>query len=105
MKPRRQFELRIHGRKVLLGERTLVMGVVNVTPDSFSDGGLYFEPTRAIEHGLRLARDLVRRPSRVDRAVLRGGRATLAGGRVRARAAPGSGPILRRDKTRARKWS
>ncbi len=57
MKPRRQFELRIHGRKVLLGERTLVMGVVNVTPDSFSDGGLYFEPTRAIEHGLRLARE------------------------------------------------
>jgi dihydropteroate synthase len=57
MKPRRQFELRIHGRKVLLGERTVIMGVVNVTPDSFSDGGLYFEPARAIEHALKLARE------------------------------------------------
>jgi dihydropteroate synthase len=32
-----------------------VMGVVNVTPDSFSDGGLYLEPTAAIEHGHQLA--------------------------------------------------
>ena len=35
--------------------RCLVMGIVNVTPDSFSDGGTYFHPDRAIEHGLRLA--------------------------------------------------
>ncbi|GAA1138973.1 dihydropteroate synthase [Ornithinicoccus hortensis] len=32
----------------------LVMGVVNVTPDSFSDGGMWLEPERAIEHGLEL---------------------------------------------------
>jgi dihydropteroate synthase len=56
MKTRRQFELRISGRKFRLGERTLIMGVVNVTPDSFSDGGLYLEPARAVEHGLKLAR-------------------------------------------------
>ena len=31
------------------------MGIVNVTPDSFSDGGRFFEPARAVEHGLRLA--------------------------------------------------
>ncbi len=36
------------------GSRPLIMGVVNVTPDSFSDGGLWFEPEAAIEHGLRL---------------------------------------------------
>ncbi|RCV55159.1 dihydropteroate synthase [Marinitenerispora sediminis] len=35
--------------------RCLVMGVVNVTPDSFSDGGRWFDPARAIEHGLRMA--------------------------------------------------
>ena len=35
-------------------DRTLVMGVVNVTPDSFSDGGRWFEPTSAVEHGLQL---------------------------------------------------
>ena len=34
--------------------RCLVMGVVNVTPDSFSDGGEHFEAGRAIEHGLDL---------------------------------------------------
>lgn len=35
-------------------DRTLVMGVVNVTPDSFSDGGQWFEPAEAIAHGRRL---------------------------------------------------
>jgi dihydropteroate synthase len=33
------------------------MGVVNVTPDSFSDGGAWFEPAAAIDHGLRLVAD------------------------------------------------
>jgi dihydropteroate synthase len=36
-------------------DHTLIMGVVNVTPDSFSDGGRYFENTEAIAHGRRLA--------------------------------------------------
>lgn len=35
-------------------DRCLIMGVVNVTPDSFSDGGRYLDPTRAIERGLEL---------------------------------------------------
>lgn len=35
-------------------DRTLVMGVVNVTPDSFSDGGRWFEPSAAVEHGRQL---------------------------------------------------
>jgi dihydropteroate synthase len=33
------------------------MGIVNVTPDSFSDGGAFFDPARAVEHALQLARD------------------------------------------------
>ncbi len=36
------------------GERTLLMGIVNVTPDSFSDGGMFLNPTDAIDHGLQL---------------------------------------------------
>ena len=36
--------------------RTLVMGVVNVTPDSFSDGGHYLAADAAVEHGLALNR-------------------------------------------------
>ena len=35
-------------------DRCLVMGVLNVTPDSFSDGGLWLDPDAAVEHGLRL---------------------------------------------------
>ena len=48
---------RLHSRHLTLGARTLVMGVVNITPDSFSDGGLYLEPERAVEHALRLLDD------------------------------------------------
>jgi dihydropteroate synthase len=40
-----------------LGPRTLVMGVLNVTPDSFSDGGLYVDPAAAVAHGARMADD------------------------------------------------
>jgi dihydropteroate synthase len=39
-----------------LGERTLVMGVLNVTPDSFSDGGKFLDPQSAIEHALEMER-------------------------------------------------
>ena len=56
MKPRPLFELRINKRKVRLGERTLIMGVLNATPDSFSDGGRYFAPELAVAHGLELVR-------------------------------------------------
>ncbi|MFZ1137317.1 MAG: dihydropteroate synthase [Candidatus Korobacteraceae bacterium] len=45
---------RLRSRSLELGRRTLVMGVVNVTPDSFSDGGKYYEPERAIGHTLEL---------------------------------------------------
>jgi dihydropteroate synthase len=38
----------------VLGERTLVMGILNITPDSFSDGGLRFDASRAIEDGFRM---------------------------------------------------
>jgi dihydropteroate synthase len=40
-----------------LGERCLVMGIVNVTPDSFSDGGKWFDARRAFEHAMSLLRD------------------------------------------------
>jgi len=53
---RPKFDIKISGRKVMMGDRTLIMGVLNVTPDSFSDGGLYFDPARAVERGLELAR-------------------------------------------------
>jgi dihydropteroate synthase len=42
------------GTSISLGERTIVVGVLNVTPDSFSDGGLNFEPSRAVERALEM---------------------------------------------------
>ncbi|MGD0920463.1 MAG: dihydropteroate synthase [Terriglobia bacterium] len=54
MTPRPTFQLIVNRRRVLLGERTLIMGVLNVTPDSFSDGGRYLTADRAIEHGLEM---------------------------------------------------
>ena len=43
------------GDRVLPLNRPVLMGIINVTPDSFADGGRYLEPARAVEHGLRLA--------------------------------------------------
>jgi dihydropteroate synthase len=51
------FEWQIGSRSLQLGKRTLIMGVVNVTPDSFSDGGVHFDRGRAVEHALKLLRD------------------------------------------------
>jgi dihydropteroate synthase len=54
MGPQKKFRLKLRSRTLILGERTLVMGVLNVTPDSFSDGGKYDQPGIAIEHALAL---------------------------------------------------
>jgi dihydropteroate synthase len=52
---RKRFTLQFsHGKRLELGARTLVVGVLNVTPDSFSDGGQHFESARAIEHALAM---------------------------------------------------
>ena len=48
------FQWNIGSRTLELGKRTLIMGVVNVTPDSFSDGGMYLDHDQAVKHGLRL---------------------------------------------------
>ncbi|HYA96027.1 MAG TPA: dihydropteroate synthase, partial [Terriglobales bacterium] len=51
---RPHFTWQLRSRTLELGPRTIIMGVLNVTPDSFSDGGRFFEPQAAIEHGLKL---------------------------------------------------
>jgi dihydropteroate synthase len=51
---RKKFRLKLPSRTLVLGERTLVMGVLNVTPDSFSDGGKYAQPESAVEHALAM---------------------------------------------------
>lgn len=51
---RNKFILKTSRRKIILGSKTLVMGILNVTPDSFSDGGVFFSAEKAIEHGLKM---------------------------------------------------
>jgi dihydropteroate synthase len=51
---RRHFVWKFRDRELLTGERTLIMGVLNVTPDSFSDGGKYLEPDRAFARAIEL---------------------------------------------------
>jgi dihydropteroate synthase len=55
---RRTFRIPLPSGLVLtLGERTLVMAIVNVTPDSFSDGGQRFQPDRAIADAIQMVAD------------------------------------------------
>lgn len=55
---RRRYTVPLPGGRLLeLGARTLVMGIINVTPDSFADGGLRFDPERAIDDGLLMIAD------------------------------------------------
>lgn len=48
------FDLDCRGKKLRLGEGTVVMGILNVTPDSFSDGGRYNDPGRAVERAWQM---------------------------------------------------
>jgi dihydropteroate synthase len=45
---------RLRTRTLEPGRRTLVCGVLNITPDSFSDGGMFLDPTKAVAHGLKM---------------------------------------------------
>ena len=56
MTKRKLFRLKLKRTTLVMGERTLVMGVLNVTPDSFSDGGKFFRLDRAVEAALATQR-------------------------------------------------
>jgi dihydropteroate synthase len=51
---RKLYYWKLRSREIMLGERTVLMGVLNVTPDSFSDGGKYSDPDRAFARALEL---------------------------------------------------
>jgi dihydropteroate synthase len=54
---RKRFRLHLRSRTMILGERTLVMGVLNITPDSFSDGGAYLDSAAAVARALQIEHD------------------------------------------------
>jgi dihydropteroate synthase len=49
-----EYVLKTFRREIHLGKKTLIMGILNVTPDSFSDGGLYCSQQKAVERGLQM---------------------------------------------------
>jgi dihydropteroate synthase len=51
---RPQFDWRLRTRSLALGPRTLLMGILNATPDSFSDGGQFLDPRAALTHALQM---------------------------------------------------
>jgi len=51
---RKRFEWKLKNRNIQLGDRTLIVAILNVTPDSFSDGGRYTEPDRAFARAIEL---------------------------------------------------
>ena len=51
---RSHFDWRLRTRSLALGPRTLVMGILNATPDSFSDGGQFLDPRVALTHALQM---------------------------------------------------
>jgi dihydropteroate synthase len=77
------FQWSLGSRSLELGKRTLIMGVVNVTPDSFSDGGLYLDRDHAVTHAERLLDE------GADILDI-GGESTRPGARVEASAATSS---------------
>ncbi|HEY3929545.1 MAG TPA: dihydropteroate synthase [Candidatus Koribacter sp.] len=83
------FQWNVGRRRIELGKRTLVMGVLNVTPDSFSDGGQFRSPEEAVQCGLRLLDE------GADLLDI-GGESTRLGVRVGSDASVSAGEELRR---------
>jgi dihydropteroate synthase len=51
------YAIRCRKRTLVLGKQTLLMGVLNVTPDSFSDGGLFYDKGKAVSYGLKMVEE------------------------------------------------
>ena len=51
---------------ISLGQRTIVMGILNLTPDSFSDGGVYNEPAKAVARALEIEENRYGRYERAE---------------------------------------
>src|SRR6185503_2436561 len=89
---RKRYRIRLRGAEVWLGERTWVMGVLNVTPDSFSDGARFASSEDAIAAGVALfeaGADIVDAAGRATRRGGRGAAPSRAGDR-------GAAPVRRR---------
>ena len=54
---RKRFVVDCVGHKLALGKKTCLMGILNVTPDSFSDGGLFFDAKKAVRRALEIERE------------------------------------------------
>ncbi|MCL6584501.1 MAG: dihydropteroate synthase [bacterium] len=57
MEKRKEYSLLLHDRTIRLGARTCIMGILNVTPDSFSDGGKFLDPDMAIRRACQMVEE------------------------------------------------
>src|SRR5260370_32729631 len=89
------FQWNIGSRVLELGRRTLIMGVVNVTPDSFSDGGLYIDAEKAVVRAEQLLDDGAT-------IIDVGGESTRPGASVAGTSAGGTGNEPAREDAAAR---
>jgi dihydropteroate synthase len=85
----------LRSRELELGRRTLVMGIVNVTPDSFSDGGSFLDPQAAVAHALQLLEE------GADILDL-GAESTRPGSRAGSQAGAADAPLVSADEEQAR---
>ncbi|MDD7986353.1 dihydropteroate synthase [Lentisphaera marina] len=54
---RKRYTWQCRNKNLVLGDRTLIMGILNSTPDSFSDGGQFYSLDKALEHSLKMESD------------------------------------------------
>jgi len=57
LKSKKQVVWKWPGKQLVMGEKVCIMGILNITPDSFSDGGLYLNPQKALEHARQMVED------------------------------------------------
>lgn len=96
------YQWNLGGRRLELGRRTLVMGIVNVTPDSFSDGGHYLRPNDAIDHALGMLEEGADIVDVGGESTRPGARVTPEAGREGKQELPGQalGPVSAEEELR-----
>jgi dihydropteroate synthase len=94
------FQWNLGSRSLELGKRTLIMGIVNVTPDSFSDGGRFLDRDKAMEHAERLLREGADIIDIGGESTRPGARVDADGPSLNLKAAPSAPPVSAEEELR-----
>jgi dihydropteroate synthase len=94
------FQWNLGSRSLELGKRTLIMGIVNVTPDSFSDGGRFLDRDKALEHAERLLREGAGIIDIGGESTRPGARVDAGGPSLNLKTAPSAPPVSAEEELR-----